>query len=104
MVMVRLRSPYRIRTLEASLEEVIHLGDGYLIARDEEDYLPQQLLSWLEQNNPDVLSLPVALVPPDATGDGAVFAVDPEGVPLDGTPLFRIERRRPPVSSNGVGH
>ena len=95
--MVRILSTYRILSLEASLEEVIQFGDGYLMVQDEEDWRPQELLAWLEQKNFDLLSLPVALVPPDAHGDGAVFAVDPEGEPLTDTPLFRIERRHPPV-------
>ena len=95
--MVRILSTYRILSLEASLEEVIHLEDDYLMAQDEEDWWPQELLGWLEQKNPGLLSLPVALVPPDATGDGAVFAVDPAGEPLTDIPLFRIERRRPPM-------
>lgn len=93
--MVRILSTYRILTLETSLEEVTHLEDGYHIVQDEEDWRPTELLAWLEQKNPDLLSLPVALVPPDANGDGAVFAVDPGGEPLTDTPLFRIERRRP---------
>lgn len=95
--MVRILSTYRILSLEASLEEVLQMEDDYLIAQDEEDWWPQELLGWLEQKNPDLLSLPVALVPPDATGNGAVFAVDPAGEPLTDIPLFRIERRRPPM-------
>jgi hypothetical protein len=98
-VMVRLLSTYRILTLQTSLEEVIRLGEDYLIPQDEEDWPPRHLLAWLERKNPDLLSLPIALVLPDATGDGAVFAVSPEGEPLADTPLFRIERRRSPVSS-----
>jgi hypothetical protein len=95
--MGHIHSTYRILTLQTSLEEITHLGEGYLLVQDGDDWRPKQLLVWLEQHNPDLLSLPVALVPPDANGDGAVFAVDPEGEPLTDTPLFRIERRRPTV-------
>jgi hypothetical protein len=96
--MALILSMYRILTLQTSLEEVIRLGGDFLIAQDEEDWRPTEWLSWLEQKSPDLLSLPVALVPPDATGDGAVFALDPQGEPLADVPLFRLERRRPPAS------
>lgn len=90
--MACLPSEYRILTLEASVE-VIHLGEDYLIAEGGEDWRDQRLLAVLEEKHPDLLSLPVALLPPDAHGSGGVFAVDPEGAPRTDAPLYRIERR-----------
>ncbi|HEY7417992.1 MAG TPA: hypothetical protein VH593_22620 [Ktedonobacteraceae bacterium] len=95
--MVRFRSTYRILTLQDSLEEVIRLGNDYLVSENWEEWRPRDLLAWLEQKHPDLLSLPVALVPPDANGDGAVFEVDQEGEPITDRPLYRIERRQPTV-------
>lgn len=96
--MALLPSMYRILTLQASLMEVIRLGEAYLIAEAGEDWRPKRLLEVLEEKHPDLLQLPVALVPPDPNESGAVFAVDLEGAPLTDTLLYRIERRRPTVS------
>lgn len=89
---------YRILTLQASLEELIGLGKDYLLTEAGEDWRAKDLLDWLEQEEPDLLSLPVALVLPDASGDGYVFEVDLKGEPIPTAPLYRIERRRPMVS------
>jgi hypothetical protein len=91
------QSTYRVLTLQASLEEVICLGDNYLLSEAWQEWRARDLLEWLEQKHPDLLSLPVALVPPDVNGDGAVFEVDEEGEPITHRPLYRIERRQPMV-------
>ena len=88
---------YRTLTLQASLEEVIGLGRDYLLTEAGEDWRARDLLAWLEQEEPDLLSLPVALVPPDANGDGYVYEVDLDGEPIPTAPLYRIERRRPMI-------
>ena len=88
---------YRTITLQASLEEVIGLGKDYLLTAAGEDWRARDLLAWLEQEEPDLLSLPVALALPDATGNGYVFEVDLEGEPIPTAPLYRTRRRRPLV-------
>jgi hypothetical protein len=95
--MARVQSRYRILTLQTSLEAVIRLGNEYLITEAWEEWRARDLLKWWEREHPELLSLPVAMVPPDANGDGAVFAVDEEGEPLSEKPVYRIERRRPTV-------
>ena len=90
--MARLQSPYRILTVQTSLEEVLRLGDDYLVSEAWEEWRAGDLLAWFEEHHPDLLSLPVALLPPDANGDGAVFEVDEEGEPITHRPLYRIER------------
>jgi hypothetical protein len=89
-------SLYRTMTLQASLEEVVRLGDRTLLSGTGEEWGARDLLAWLEREHPTLLSLPVALVPPDATGDGAVFEVDLEGEPITDAPLYRLARRTPP--------
>ncbi len=93
---------YPTRTLQTSLEDVTRLGDGYLLTGAGEEWRARDLLAWLEQEHPDLLSLPVTLVPPDANGDGdgAVFEVDLEGEPITDAPLYRLERRTPKVYPN----
>jgi hypothetical protein len=96
-LMAQYQSSYRTLTLEACLEEVIRLGDHYFLSGGGEGWRASDLLAWLERKHPALLSLPVALVPPDATGYGAVFEVDLEGEPITDAPLYRLERRKPAV-------
>ena len=84
-------------TLQTSLEAIARLGPGYLIVGGGEEWTARDLLEWLQTDHPDLLSLPVFLVSPDANGDGAVFEVDLEGEAITDVTLYRIERRRPTV-------
>ena len=90
--MARLQSPYRILTVQTSLEETMRLGDDYRVSEAWEEWRAGDLLAWLEEHHPDLLSLPVALLPPDATGEGTVFEVDGEGEPVTHRPLYRTRR------------
>ena len=89
---------YRTLTLQASLEELTRLGEDTLLVSAGEEWRATDLLSYLQGERPDLLDLPVALVPPDATGAGVVVEVDLAGEPLTAVPLYRIERRQPTVS------
>ena len=88
---------YRTLTLQASLEELVRLGEDYLLVGAGEEWRATDLLSYLQGERPDLLDLPVALVPPDTTGEGVVVEVDLAGGPLTDVPLYRIERRTPTV-------
>jgi hypothetical protein len=90
---------YRVMTLQASLEEVTRLGERHLLSGSGNGWRARDLLAWLEREHPALLSLPVALVPPDVTRDGAVFEVDLEGEPITDAPPYRLERRNPTVDS-----
>ena len=90
-------SRYRTLTLQASLEAITQLGEEYLLVSAEEEWRARDLLAYLQGERPDLLDLPVALVPPDATGAGVVVEVDLTGEPLTDVPLYRIERRKPTV-------
>ena len=89
---------YRTLTLQASLEELVRLGDDSLLVGAGEEWRATDLLAYLEGEHPDLLDLPVALVLPDATGAGVVVEVDLTGEPLTDVPLYHIERRQPAVS------
>ena len=89
---------YRTLTLQASLEEVIRLGKAYRFTGAGKEWNPSDLLEWLQQKHPDLLSLPVALFPPSAHGDGVVFDVDLEGEPMTDVPLFFIEHLSSTIS------
>ncbi len=95
--MTQLHALYRTLTLQASLEEVARLGAGYILYSAEEEWIATDLLETLQQEHPDLLGLPVALVQPDGTGEGAVYEVDLDGQALTDVPLYRIERRSPTV-------
>ena len=84
---------YRTLTLQEGLEEVIRLGKGYRFTGAGREWNPSDLLEWLQQKHPDLLSLPVALFPPSAHADGVVFDVDLEGAPMTDVPLYFIEQR-----------
>ena len=96
--MAQHQSRYRTLTLQASLEELVRLGEDSLLVGAGEEWRARDLLSYLEGEHPDLLDLPVALVPPDATGAGVVVEVDLAGEPLTDVPLYHIERRTPTVS------
>jgi hypothetical protein len=98
-MMAHLPVRYRILTLQTSLEEVFRLGDGYLVSDDWQEWQARDLLTLLVQHHPDLLSWPVALVLPDATGAGAIFELDQEGEPITTRPFYRIERR-PPIADS----
>ena len=95
--MARQQSRYRTLTLQASLEAIIQLGEEYLLVSAEEEWRARDLLAYLQGERPDLLDLPVALVPPDATGAGVVVEVDLTGEPLKDVLLYYIERRQPTV-------
>ena len=54
---------YRALTLQASLEELVRLGEDYLLVGAEEEWRTRDLLAYLQGEHPDLLDVPVALVP-----------------------------------------
>src|SRR5262245_52310247 len=55
-LMAREKSMYRILTLQTSLEEVMRLGDYYLVSEPWEEWRASDLLAWLKQKHPDLLA------------------------------------------------
>ena len=68
--MAHVESMYRVLTLQNSLEEVMRLGDNYLVTEAWEEWRASDLLAWLKEHHPDLLSLSVALVPQTPMGMG----------------------------------
>lgn len=90
-------TPHRTLTLQASLETVARLGEGYLLSGGGQEWTAGDLLAWLQHDHPTLLTLPVALVLPDAQAEGAIFDVDLAGEIIRDVRLYRIERRPPTV-------
>ena len=90
-------APYRTLTLQASLEAVARLGEGYLLSGGGQEWTARDLLEWLQTDHPTLLTLPVALVLPAVQAEGAIFDVDLAGEIISDVRLYRIERRPPTV-------
>ena len=97
--MAYLPALHRTLTLQASLEAVACLGEGYSLAGAGREWRARELLEWLQNDHPTLLTVPVALVLPQDTTAGAILDVDLEGEAVTGRPLYRIEQRLPLVSS-----
>lgn len=91
------RAPHRTLTLQASLEAIARLGEGYLLSGAGQEWTAEVLLEWLQTEHPTLLTLPVALVLPGAQAEGAIFDVDLAGEAILDMRLYRIERRLPTV-------
>ena len=90
-------APHRTLTLQASLEAVARLGEGYLLSGGGQEWKARDLLEWLQSDHPTLLTLPVALVLPTVQQEGAIFDVDLAGEVIRDVRLYRIERRPPTV-------
>lgn len=90
-------APYRTLTLQASLEAIAHLGEGYLLSGGGQEWTAENLLEWLQTDHPTLLTLPVALVLPESQAEGAIFDVDLAGALISEVRLYRIECRPPTV-------
>jgi hypothetical protein len=86
------QGPERL-TLQASLEAVAGLGEGYLLTGTGEEWTAGELLYWCQRHQPQSLHLPVCLVRPEANSKGAIYVVDLHGGVQSAVPVFRIERR-----------
>ena len=89
---------HRTLRLQTSLEAVARLGEDYLLAGAGRAWRATDLLEWLQNEHPTLLTVPVALVLPQDTAAGAILDVDLEGEPIPDRPLYRIEQRLPTVS------
>ena len=90
-------APYRTLTLQASLETVARLGEVYLLSGGGQDWTASDLLAWLQNDHPTLLTLPVALVLPEGQAAGGIFDVDLAGEIIRDVQLYRLERRPPTV-------
>lgn len=84
-------------TLQASLEIAVRLGAGFHLASGCEKWTAGELLSLFQRLQPLSLQMPVSLVKPGATSDGAIYEVGIRGEVITDAPLFSIERPLPIV-------
>ena len=90
-------APHRTLTLQASLEAVAYLGESYLLSGGGQEWTAGDLLARLQTDHPTLLTLPVALVPPDGQAEGGIFDVDLAGELIRDGVLYRLEHRPPTV-------
>lgn len=95
--MAYLHALQRTLTLQASLDALTRLGDGYALAGAGREWRARDLLEWLQNDHPTLLEVPVALVLSGDTTAGAILDVDRDGEPIPDRPLYRIEQRLPTV-------
>lgn len=91
--MDQLGSPQAPVTLYACLEALTHLEERYMLTSAGDEWSARDLSSWLGTFHPQLLQLPVYVVPPDANGDRAIYEVAQRGHHLPDVPLYRIMRR-----------
>ena len=91
-------TPYQTLMLQASLDAVARLGEGYLLSGGGQEWTAGNLLAWLQHNHPTLLDVPVALVLPEGQAAGAICDVDLAGELIRDVRLYRLERRQPTVS------
>lgn len=84
-------------TLQVTLEEVARLRPTYILNEAGYEWSAEELLQWLHQHFPVLLGQPVYLLRPRIGDTGAIYAVDQAGEIQSAVPLYRIERRTPPV-------
>lgn len=84
-----------ILTLQASLEAATRLGPGILLSSGSDAWTAPELLALFKEMQPLALQMPVSLVKPGITSDGAIYEAEVRREALTNVPLFRIERPRP---------
>lgn len=84
-----------IVTLHASLEVVARLGTGVLLSSGSEEWTAGELLFLFKRMQPRSLQMPVSLVTPGSTSDGAIYEVGARGEAITDAPLFYITRPTP---------
>ena len=91
--MDQLGSPQAPVTLNACLEALTHLEERSMLTSAGDEWSARELSSWLQRFHPQLLQVPVYVVPPDANGNGAIYEVAQRGHHLPDVPLYRIMRR-----------
>lgn len=84
-------------TLRVTLEEVARLRPTCILNEAGYEWSAGELLQWLGQHFPVLLGQSVYLLRPRIGDTGAIYAVDQAGEIQSAVPLYRIERRQPPV-------
>lgn len=81
--------------LRVILQELVLLGDGYVLNDSGYHWRAVHLLRWLQQNFPADLELHAQFVRQDYNGEGAIYEIDADGELISSVPLYWVDRRLP---------
>ncbi|SRR5579885_3219261 len=79
-------------TLKTCLEELVLMGDGYILSSAGYAWRPRDLLQWLQRGFPQELSVQVQLIRPGPGTLGGIYELDKQGECLSVLPLYYLER------------
>lgn len=79
-------------TLKTCLEEIVLMGDGYVLSSAGYSWRPRDLLQWLQRGFPQELSVQVQLIRPGPGAIGGIYELDKQGEWLSVLPLYYLER------------
>lgn len=83
-------------TLRSYLEALADSGRAYVVKEmDGYPWPPDELMEWLEWQDPERLEQAIWFSSLDGDGSGVLFALDAHGTVIGPGPLYRIERRQP---------
>jgi hypothetical protein len=87
-------------TLHQCLEQVMALGEGYVLTEQDQEWQATGLLAVLSRDHPDRLSLPMYMRLPNIQQDGAICQVTETGYLL----RYRICPRISRSAERGIAH
>lgn len=81
-------------TLKAFLTELALAGPSFVVNDSGYPWPADELIEWLEWQNPAQLEVPVLFVGSAPTKEGVLYALDSESQLVSTIPLYVIERRQ----------
>jgi hypothetical protein len=78
--------------LKTCLEEIVLMGDDYVLSSAGYSWRARDLLSWLQRGFPQELSIQVQLIRPGPGNMGGIYELDKQGEWISILPLYYLER------------
>ena len=78
--------------LKTCLEEIVMMGEGYVLNSAGYSWRAKDLLQWLQRGFPQELSLQVQLLRPGPGSIAGIYEVDKQGEWMSIIPLYYLER------------
>ncbi|HLW03481.1 MAG TPA: hypothetical protein VKT82_32850 [Ktedonobacterales bacterium] len=78
--------------LKTCLEEIILMGEGYVLNSAGYSWRPKDLLQWLQRGFPQELLVQVQLLRPNAGNVSGIYELDKQGEWISTLPLYYLER------------
>ena len=82
-------------TLKTCLEEVVLMGDGYVLNSAGYSWRAKDLLKWLQRGFPQELAVQAQLLRPGPGSIGGIYELDKQGEWISVMPLYYLEREVP---------